>query len=52
MLLEVRQELGGWTDYKMVQRYAHFSHQHLQKYVNRTPNNIPTIFPTKVNYGQ
>jgi len=27
--LEVLQELGGWSDYKMVQRYAHFSHQHL-----------------------
>ena len=45
--LEVLQELGGWTDYKMVQRYAHFSHDHLLKYVNKkTVNNVSTIFPT------
>jgi integrase len=50
--LEVLQELGGWSDYKMVKRYAHFNHQHLQKFVNRgTPTDVPTIFPTKVNFG-
>jgi len=48
--LEVLQELGGWSDYKMVKRYAHFTHQHLQKYVNRNPNAIPTISPTKANF--
>ena len=50
--LEVLQELGGWSDYKMVKRYAHFTHQHLQQYVNRSPSDVPTIYPTKVNYGQ
>lgn len=49
--LEVLQELGGWSDYKMVKRYAHFSHQHLQQYVNRPSNTVPTISPTKANFG-
>lgn len=44
--LEVLQELGGWSDYKMVQRYAHFSHGHLQRYVNRNPKNVSTNSPT------
>lgn len=50
--LEVLQELGGWTDYKMVKRYAHFTHQHLQQYVNRSTTAIPTISPTRANFGQ
>lgn len=32
--LNVLQELGGWSDYKMVQRYAHFNADHLAEYVN------------------
>ncbi|MCU7836620.1 MAG: site-specific integrase [gamma proteobacterium symbiont of Taylorina sp.] len=48
--LEVLQELGGWSDYKMVQRYAHFSHQHLQRYVNR--KNVSTNIPTLRIIGQ
>ena len=32
--LEVLQELGGWSDYKTVKRYAHFTTSHLQKYVS------------------
>ncbi len=32
--LEILQELGGWTDYKMVKRYAHYSHEHLHRYVS------------------
>lgn len=31
--LEILQELGGWTDYKMVKRYAHYSHEHLHQFV-------------------
>ncbi|RUM91043.1 MAG: site-specific integrase [Thiomicrospira sp.] len=31
--LEVLQELGGWTDFKMVKRYAHFDHSYLHQYV-------------------
>jgi len=40
--LEVLQELGGWSDYKMVKRYAHFSHQHLKQFVNRTSGGVAT----------
>ena len=49
--LEVLQELGGWSDFKMVKRYAHFSHDHLRKYVEVTPK-IPTISPTVTKFGQ
>ena len=31
--LDVLQELGGWSDFKMVKRYAHYSHDHLHQYV-------------------
>lgn len=31
--LEILQELGGWSDFKMVKRYAHYSHAHLHQYV-------------------
>ncbi|MEA1990287.1 MAG: site-specific integrase [Pseudomonadota bacterium] len=40
--LEVLQELGGWSDYKMVKRYAHFTHQHLKQYVNRPQTGLAT----------
>jgi len=50
--LEVLQELGGWSDYKMVKRYAHFTHQHLKQYVNRSPSGLVTISPTRANFGQ
>ena len=44
--LEVLQELGGWSDYKMVKRYAHFTHQHLKQYVNRSQSGVATISAT------
>lgn len=50
--IEILQELGGWTDYKMVKRYAHFSHQHLQQYVNRAQTGLATISATSVAIGQ
>lgn len=50
--IEILQELGGWTDYKMVKRYAHFSHQHLQQYVNRAQTGLATISATPVAIGQ
>ncbi len=31
--LDVLRELGGWTDDKMVERYAHFDGSHLEPYV-------------------
>lgn len=50
--MEILQELGGWSDYKMVKRYAHFSHEHLKRYVNRYTSGHDTNFPTRVNFGQ
>ena len=49
--LEVLQELGGWSDYKMVKRYAHFTHQHLQQYVNRSYKGLATISATPAKFG-
>jgi len=34
--IEVLQELGGWSEHSMVKRYAHFTHEHLHKFVNNT----------------
>jgi integrase len=33
--LHVLQELGGWSDIRMVQRYAHLSADHLSEYADR-----------------
>nr|WP_245006500.1 tyrosine-type recombinase/integrase [Methylomonas koyamae] len=33
--LNVLQELGGWSDYSMVLRYAHLAPEHLAEYANR-----------------
>ena len=33
--LHVLQELGGWSDIRMVQRYAHLSADHLAVYADR-----------------
>jgi site-specific recombinase XerD len=33
--LHVLQELGGWSDIRMVQRYAHLSTDHLAVYAER-----------------
>jgi integrase len=33
--LNVLQELGGWSDYRMVQRYAHLAPEHLAEHANR-----------------
>jgi integrase len=32
--LNVLQELGGWSSYEMVQRYAHLAPEHLSEYAN------------------
>ena len=34
--LHVLQELGGWSDYKMVQRYAHLAQEHLARFVENS----------------
>lgn len=49
--LEVLQELGGWSDYKMVKRYAHFTHQHLKQYVNRSATAFHTNSPQGLILG-
>ena len=33
------QELGGWSDYEMVRRYAHLSVEHLTKYADGLTSN-------------
>jgi len=33
--LNVLQELGGWSSYEMVQRYAHLAPDHLSDYANK-----------------
>ena len=33
--LNVLQELGGWSDYKMVLRYAHLAPEHLSEHANK-----------------
>jgi len=50
--LEVLQELGGWSDYKMVKRYAHFTHQHLKQYVNRSPSGLATKLAQRQNLDE
>lgn len=47
--LDILQELGGWSDYKMVKRYAHYSNQHLKKWVNGASgkNSVTTLSPLK-----
>ena len=37
--LHVLQELGGWSDYEMVRRYAHLSIEHLAGYANKLSRN-------------
>jgi integrase len=52
--LNVLQELGGWSDYKMVLRYAHLAPEHLAEHANRlTPIVAKSVAPdnvTKVNF--
>lgn len=36
MPLHILQELGGWSDYKMVQRYAHLTQEHLARFVENS----------------
>lgn len=50
--LEALQELGGWSDYKMVKRYAHFSHQHLKQFIDRIPSGLATISATPAFIGK
>ena len=44
------QELGGWKEIKMVERYAHLSQKHkadaVEKLVSQSAENSPTVFTT------
>ena len=44
--LHVLQEMGGWSDYKMVRRYAHLSVEHLAEYANELGS--PKIISTNL----
>lgn len=39
--LHVLQELGGWSSYEMVQRYAHLSVAHLKPFADRINGKVP-----------
>ncbi len=46
--LHILQELGGWSSYEMVRRYAHLSSEHLSEYAN----NSKTVTTCPVFFGQ
>lgn len=41
--LNVLKEMGGWSDYKMVLRYAHLSSKHLADYANNVAGKVPMM---------
>ncbi|MEC4683039.1 MAG: site-specific integrase [Nitrospirota bacterium] len=43
--LNVLQELGGWSDFKMVQRYAHMAPEHLSRFVENSKHVTITAQP-------
>ena len=43
--LHVLQELGGWSDYKMVLRYAHLAQEHLTRFVENSNHVTNTSQP-------
>ncbi|MFT7235287.1 MAG: integrase [Methylophagaceae bacterium] len=51
--IHILQELGGWSDIRMVQRYAHLSSEHLSPYADSLCKlkEIPTTFSTTPNVG-
>jgi integrase len=49
--LHALQELGGWSDYGMVKRYAHLSAEHLSEYAQNVrvmPSNVITLRKNKL----
>ena len=40
------QELGGWKELEMLQRYAHLSPSHKAEAVEKIANQFPTLFTT------
>lgn len=51
--IHILQELGGWSDIRMVQRYAHLSSEHLSPYADSLCKlkEIPTTFSATSNVG-
>ena len=52
--MHVLQELGGWSDIRMVQRYAHLAPEHLSKYAETLCGlkPVPTLSTTVDNWKQ
>jgi integrase len=46
--LNALQELGGWSDYKMVLRYAHLAPEHLAHHAANVVTNLGTVTDSKV----
>ncbi len=46
--LNVLQELGGWSDYKMVLRYAHLAPEHLARHAANVVTNLGTVNNRKI----
>jgi integrase len=46
--LNVLQELGKWTDYKMVLRYAHLAPEHLAQHAANVVTNFGTFPDRKI----
>lgn len=44
--LRTIQELGGWRELEMLQRYAHLSPSHKSEAVEKIANHFPTLFTT------
>jgi integrase len=52
--LHVLKELGGWSDLKMVLRYAHLSSEHLASYANNSNQSSDKIlsYPQKISVDE
>ena len=50
-LLSHLQELGGWAQFTMVQRYAHLSPAHLRQYADRTLLGDPSTQKPRIYDG-
>lgn len=43
--IQVLQELGGWSDFDMVRKYAHLATEHLAEYADRVSHGTKTYTP-------
>ncbi|MHB1926218.1 MAG: hypothetical protein ACYCRD_03010 [Leptospirillum sp.] len=43
----VLHELGGWSDYRMVQGYAHLAMEHLRRFVENSKLVTNTVQPAR-----